>query len=112
MMLEEGVSTFLKGGFVFISVVFIVGIVVIACYAKCWKAVCCFVLQWLFTWCAFQFFWDIVQRGGSHPMLTENNSFDLGMSGVCWGASILLMLLGICFLVPKMNDREGSNYET
>ena len=111
MLLEEGVSTFLKGGFAFISVVFVAGIIVIACSAKSWKAACCFALQWLFTWRAFRFFWEIVQRGGSHPMLTEVNSADLGLSGVCWGVSILLMLLGIYYLVRNINNSEGSENE-
>ena len=108
MLLEEGVSAFLESGFVLISVIFIVGIIIIACSSRCWKAALSFVLQWLFTWAAFRFFWSIVARGGSDPMLTENNSFDLGMCGVCWGMSVLFMLLGIYFLVKQTKVRRGS----
>ncbi len=108
MRLEEGVSTFLMGGFVFISLVFLVGVIVIACSTRCWKATCCFALQWFFTWFAFRSFWSIVIRGGVDPMLTENNSFDLGMSGVCWGFSIMLMLLGLYFLTKRIKTQKGS----
>lgn len=107
MVLEEGVSVFLKSGFTVVSLVFIVGIIVIACSTKSLKSACCFALQWLFTWGAFRSFWNIVGRGGSDPMLTENNSFDLGMCGVCWGFSIGLMLLGIYFLVCHTKAQRG-----
>lgn len=111
MQLAEGVSAFLMGGFVLISVVFLAAVIVIACSTKCWKGVCCFALQWLFTWWAFRSFWSIVARGGVDPMLTENNSFDLGISGVCWAVSILLMLLGISYLARKINHHEVSEDE-
>lgn len=104
-------SGFLMGGFIFASVLFAAGVVLLAWKSRRWSAILCFVIQWVFTTFAFQNFWKIVRRAGSHVMLTELNSGDLGLAGLCWGVSILVMLAGVYFLTKQPEQRDEVQHE-
>jgi len=56
-----------------------------------------FILQWVFTLLAFRWFLAAlaVQRDTVTAMYTETVSWALGSAGMCWGASILCMIIGI-----------------
>ncbi len=106
---EAELPSVMIGGFIAVSVIFIVAIIVIFLSTKNWKALLAFAGQWYLTYEAFQCIYNVASgRNINAGMAAEDNSFYVGLCGVCWGFSIMLMLLGLYFLTKRIKTQKGS----
>lgn len=65
----------------------------------------CFVFQWILTSLAFERILSaILLKPTDHPMFSEEFSGRIGVAGVLWGASILVMLIGLELLHRKQKN--------
>lgn len=100
---EAELPSVMIGGFIVVSVIFVVAIVIVFLNTKNWKALLAFAGQGIMTYGAFQCIYNVVSGRNIHPgMAAEDNSWYIGLCGVFWGLSILLMLLGLYFLVKQI----------
>ena len=105
---EAELPSVMIGGFAAISVIVVVAIIIIFLSTKNWKALLAFAGQWYMTYEAFQCIYNVVSGRNIHAgMASEDNSWYIGLCGLFWGFSILLMLLGICFLIRQINVQKG-----
>lgn len=62
----------------------------------------CFIFQWILTSLSFERILSaILLKPTDHPMFSEEFSARIGMAGVFWAVSILLMLIGLELLNKK-----------
>ena len=93
--------------FIAISVIFVAAMIGFFFKTKNWKATLAFAGQWLLTCGAFECLYNVVSGRGIHPgMASEGNSWFIGCCGLCWGASILLLLVGIWFLTRQIKTEK------
>lgn len=105
---EAELPSVMIAGFTAVVVVFIIAVIAIFCSTKNWKALLAFAGQGYLTYEAFQCIYNVVSGRNIHAgMAAEDNSWYIGLCGLFWGLSIMLMLLGICFLVRQINTQRG-----
>ena len=67
----------------------------------------CFIGQWVLTCMSFFFLYCITGRRRALPAaLTGNVNLTVILSVLCWGLSILLMLVGCILLIKQRNQRK------
>ncbi|MBD0384694.1 hypothetical protein [Paenibacillus sedimenti] len=103
MSMEAEVLPLLKFGFGIVMI--LISLVVIALLVKYKRAGYgwIFVHLILFSWACWGWI-ELLEKGRSGVMASEDNSLDIGMIGVIWAVSMVCMSVGLIKLRPS-HDR-------
>ena len=95
-MIEADVPMIMRIGFGFITLIFIVAIILLFRKTRNKVSLFLFGIQWGFTTLSFHFLLDALRVSPwNTPLNTENVSYSVGLCGIFWGLSICFMLIGI-----------------